>query len=175
VCWCCSHSLLGTDVRFASSRMDVIDWHEVLWQHSDGIDPFLACYRVNYSTGLVPQLRLWCPCRPWVTCIHVCCRSCSSWLAETLLQSLKPISVGMTWTMITQRIISEQQYQLGYYLNQGLRAHRSIRPVCIGWQLDHSWLRPCSVCLEYTKTRVKYCRETLLRSVLPHLKRNRTT
>jgi hypothetical protein len=103
-----------TDVRSAGSGMDAILRNEVLR------GPFFGTvisrellHSCNYGIFIA-----WCPYSLWTTCIRVCRRCYTSCLTETLLQSLKHISVddvGLLPRSSTSSTVTDTEGHMSQY------------------------------------------------------------
>lgn len=95
--------------------------------------PILVRCRVSFSTAVFPRLQVWCLyCKVFIQTfgdlqlqvlhvLHFC-------LTDTLLQPCKYLEAGGQNNVASTRV---PEYQRKCYRHRGLRAHRSIRHVCI--------------------------------------------
>lgn len=98
---CIQDNRLVTDVCSTSSGMDAINCYGVIRGALVATVPLLVQYRVSFSTVVMMQSSLAGVRSPQVTRIKMCRRRCNSRLTQTLLQSLKHISIRVTLTKVT--------------------------------------------------------------------------
>jgi hypothetical protein len=98
----------------------------------------LMRYRVNFFTGVIPQLQFW----------HIL------WLV--FIQSVGKLHWQVPRTLqscATEELLQSSRWRRPRKSSANIHAYCSTNSVCISWSFGHNWDLPCTKCIECTKQR----------------------